>query len=555
MRAAAWTALLLLGGPAVAWAQTSPFLLTAHADFEYIAGDPVVGVAGFQGGKLLAGGEYRLADRLSVFAELDARARTGGVRVALDRIAVRWAARDDLALSVGRLHSPVSYWTNAFAPGGWNRTSATAPALADPDAGILPHYIVGLRADARAAAGPVELAPTVVYANGRDSGLSSADADADFDGQSAWALALAVRPLRIPGLSIGGALYDDRVRSFALRPVDERIATAHVAYDRGPLEAAIEYALIERVADSVSHRSRGFYAQLAYRLPEHQLRLMPYVRFERLDMADDDPTFLVPPAPALDRRGIAIGVRHDVLPMGALKAELRSERASDGDRLTALHLAATFRVAWPGAEPATIVAAPPPSGPAGSAAPDSAGTGAGDAAAKAATDAATDGRAPRPETRPAGRQAPAPRGALAAAPGQTGARPAGIAIVVHPATPATDVSLPELRRIFRGEQSTWPGGEPIVLLVRTPLPVERDVVLGRIFQMNETELRQFWLERIFRDATATGPRVVSDPDTARRLVASLPGAISFLPADQVPPELRVLRVDGKLPGEPGYPLQ
>jgi len=44
-------------------------------------------------------------------------------------------------------------------------------------------------------------------------------------------------------------------------------------------------------------------------------------------------------------------------------------------------------------------------------------------------------------------------------------------------------------------------------------------------------------------------------DMANDLVNAVPGAIAFIDAHEVRPGAKVLRVDGHLPGEPGYPLR
>jgi hypothetical protein len=41
----------------------------------------------------------------------------------------------------------------------------------------------------------------------------------------------------------------------------------------------------------------------------------------------------------------------------------------------------------------------------------------------------------------------------------------------------------------------------------------------------------------------------------RDLVVAIPGSISFLRADQVTDDIKLLRIDGKLPGDEGYPLK
>src|SRR5256885_2134560 len=50
------------------------------------------------------------------------------------------------------------------------------------------------------------------------------------------------------------------------------------------------------------------------------------------------------------------------------------------------------------------------------------------------------------------------------------------AVVVNPSTPASDVSLSQLRRIFRGEQQFWSGSARVVLFVQAPGTNERAVI-------------------------------------------------------------------------------
>jgi ABC-type phosphate transport system substrate-binding protein len=130
-----------------------------------------------------------------------------------------------------------------------------------------------------------------------------------------------------------------------------------------------------------------------------------------------------------------------------------------------------------------------------------------------------------------------------------------VAIVVNTSTPVSNLSLAEVRKIFRGEKQYWTTDLPVVLLVRAPVARERDVVLKVIYQMTEAQFRQFWVAKIFRAESVSAPKLVYSPDMANQLVSTLPGAISFVDARQVASSLKVLRVDGKLPGEAGYPLR
>jgi ABC-type phosphate transport system substrate-binding protein len=130
-----------------------------------------------------------------------------------------------------------------------------------------------------------------------------------------------------------------------------------------------------------------------------------------------------------------------------------------------------------------------------------------------------------------------------------------VAIVVHPETPVDVITLAEARKVFRGERQYWTPNIPVVLLVRAPVSRERDVVLRVIYQMSEPQFKQYWIARIFRAEATSGPKIVYSNDVANQLAGAIPGAVGFVPAGEVKPPLKILRVDGKLPGEPGYAIR
>jgi hypothetical protein len=129
-----------------------------------------------------------------------------------------------------------------------------------------------------------------------------------------------------------------------------------------------------------------------------------------------------------------------------------------------------------------------------------------------------------------------------------------LAIVVHPATPVTGLSFAELRQVFVGERQYWTKDIPVVLLIRAPASAERDAVLKSIYQMSEPQFKQFWIAKIFRAETATPPKIVYSGQSTAQLIEAVPGAIAFMVAADVRPGLKVLRIDGRLPGEAGYRL-
>jgi len=130
-----------------------------------------------------------------------------------------------------------------------------------------------------------------------------------------------------------------------------------------------------------------------------------------------------------------------------------------------------------------------------------------------------------------------------------------IAIVVHKDAEVDNLSLAELRSIFLAERQCWQDRQRIILLVRAPQSDERDFVLNKIYQMSEAQFRQYWIAKMFRAEVPRGPKIVFSTDMTLELVTAIPGSISFMRATDVSDDVKLVRVDGKLPTETGYPLQ
>jgi ABC-type phosphate transport system substrate-binding protein len=130
-----------------------------------------------------------------------------------------------------------------------------------------------------------------------------------------------------------------------------------------------------------------------------------------------------------------------------------------------------------------------------------------------------------------------------------------IAIVVHKASGIDDLSMDELRNIFLAKKQFWPDRTRITLLVRAPQSDERDFVLDSIYQMSEAQYRQYWIAKMFRAEIPRGPKIVFSANMTLELVTVIPGSISFMKADQVNDDVRVLKIDGKLPADDGYALK
>jgi len=130
-----------------------------------------------------------------------------------------------------------------------------------------------------------------------------------------------------------------------------------------------------------------------------------------------------------------------------------------------------------------------------------------------------------------------------------------IAVVVHPDVAVDNLTTSELRRIVLGDREFWPASVRITLLLRAPVAHERDVILKDVCQMTEAQFRQHWIGKVFRADTALAPKIAYSNEMAIDLVSRVPGAIAFVPASQVSKGLRVVKIDGRLPGDKDYLLR
>ena len=142
--------------------------------------------------------------------------------------------------------------------------------------------------------------------------------------------------------------------------------------------------------------------------------------------------------------------------------------------------------------------------------------------------------------------------ALIGSPGRTLA--ADIAVVVNPGVTLDNLSFAELRQLLLGDRQFWSSNLRVTLLIRAPMARERDVVLKGVLQMSEAQFRQYWIGKVFRAESPSGPKTVYTNDMALGLMNNIPGSVAFMDSAQVPKDLKVLRINGLRPGERGYPL-
>ena len=131
-----------------------------------------------------------------------------------------------------------------------------------------------------------------------------------------------------------------------------------------------------------------------------------------------------------------------------------------------------------------------------------------------------------------------------------------VAFVVNARNPVSQVTSAQLRRIYLGDETRWSGQEKITILLLPAGREERRMLFDHLLKMSDDDYVRHWIGKVFQGEATSGPKTASSPASMAKLVAGLSGAIGFLSAEEASADasVKVLRVDGKAPGERGYPF-
>jgi hypothetical protein len=83
---------------------------------------------------------------------------------------------------------------------------------------------------------------------------------------------------------------------------------------------------------------------------------------------------------------------------------------------------------------------------------------------------------------------------------------------------------------------------------------ERDAVLRDVCRMNESDFRRRILQGLLTGEVLVSPKTLATPVGVRKFVFNVPGAIGYMRPSDVDGSVKVLRIDGRLPGDGSYGL-
>ena len=123
-----------------------------------------------------------------------------------------------------------------------------------------------------------------------------------------------------------------------------------------------------------------------------------------------------------------------------------------------------------------------------------------------------------------------------------------LAIIVNKANPTTNVAAPDLEKLLSVSAPNWPDGKKVRIFMTDPASSENKAILQKAYKIPPAEIKALV------DAHKAEIQIVGSDDIVLTMVSDNPGAIGIVNVYSITSQVKVLKVDGKLPMEQGYLL-
>ena len=129
-----------------------------------------------------------------------------------------------------------------------------------------------------------------------------------------------------------------------------------------------------------------------------------------------------------------------------------------------------------------------------------------------------------------------------------------MAVVLNKSNNAGTLTLAELTKICKGQVSRWPDGRPVTFFTRDPALPEMKILLEKVYATSGSEVQALITAANHGRANHPAIIVVDSDQAVVKKVESTPGAVGMVDVYSISGGVKVSKVGGKLPLEPGYIL-
>ena len=133
--------------------------------------------------------------------------------------------------------------------------------------------------------------------------------------------------------------------------------------------------------------------------------------------------------------------------------------------------------------------------------------------------------------------------AMMAQPGAQSRQAPTFVVVVNRANPVTTMSILELRRIFMKQTRMWSHADSIVPVDWDATSPHREAFSRQVLGRSVREMGDYWVQQGITQGL-TPPSTQRSARAMLRFVASVPGAIGYVPAVEVDDTVVVVKITG-----------
>jgi hypothetical protein len=129
-----------------------------------------------------------------------------------------------------------------------------------------------------------------------------------------------------------------------------------------------------------------------------------------------------------------------------------------------------------------------------------------------------------------------------------------LAVVSNKANSVSAITMPDFVKVCKGQTNRWPDGKPVTFIMRAPSTPEMKLFLAKVYELPESDVKDIVTTANHGRMGHPAIMIVDSDEDLVNKVASIPGAVGVVDVYAINSSVAVVKLAGKLPLEPGYPL-
>jgi ABC-type phosphate transport system substrate-binding protein len=130
-----------------------------------------------------------------------------------------------------------------------------------------------------------------------------------------------------------------------------------------------------------------------------------------------------------------------------------------------------------------------------------------------------------------------------------------LAVIVNKSNPISALTMTQLRKMVLAQETKWPGGGRIAVWMAKPGQPDRVATLKLLCRMTETDFTLYFMHASFNGDTGQPPQAAPSGASVRQAVAKAAYGLGVVWLSQANDTVKILSIDGSLPGQPAYKLR